>query len=180
VRRIAITGGVAEGKTTALNYLRDLGYSVESSDRIGREVFELPEVQRALAEILNLSMPINSDDVRTQLSNSELRRRVNELMHPRILARLSVADCDFVEVPLLIETCLQSYYDCVWVVTCGPDEQLKRLTERLGSEGDALALIRTQLTSGAKITFADTIIRTNLDELSVKRCVTLAARRDLR
>jgi dephospho-CoA kinase len=180
VRRIAITGGVAEGKSTVLGYLRDLGYSVESSDRISRKVFESQEIQTSIAELLNISPPINPETLRERLSDSGIRRAINALMHPPIIAAITAMPFDFIEVPLLIEACLQSHFDRVWVVTCGPEEQLRRLTARLDSEPAATALIGTQLTSRAKIAFADSIIRTNREESSVKRCVSLAAQRDLR
>jgi dephospho-CoA kinase len=180
VKRIAITGGVAEGKSTVLGYLSDLGYSVESSDRLGRTVFEAADNQRAISEILGIPPPIEPDQLRAKLSDPSIRRAVNALMHPQILAALSVAECDFIEVPLLIEACLQGHFERIWVVTCGPGEQLKRLSARLGGEPAARALIGTQLTSRAKIAFADSIIRTNREESSVKRCVSMAAQRDLR
>jgi dephospho-CoA kinase len=180
VIRIAITGGVAEGKSTVLAYLRDLGHLVESSDRISRKVFESPGIQAGIADILKVSVPINPETLRERLSDGTIRRAVNALMHPPIVAAITAMPFDFIEVPLLIEACLQGHFDRVWVVTCGPEEQLRRLTARLGSEPAAVALIGTQLTSRAKIPFADSIIRTNREESSVKRCVSLAAQRDLR
>jgi dephospho-CoA kinase len=180
LRPIAITGGVAEGKSTVLGYLRDLGYSVDSGDRIAREVFGADEIQASLAAILRLSPPVEPETLREKLADPAVRRAVNGLMHPRIMEELSLARCDFLEIPLLIEACLQDRFDRVWVVTCGPVEQLRRLTARLESEAAALALIGTQLTSRAKIAFGDSVIRTNYEEFTVKRCVTLAAQRDLR
>lgn len=80
------------------------------------------------------------------------------------------------EIPLLIEACLQGGFDRVWVVTCGADEQRRRLVERLGGEAGAEALLGSQLPTRAKIPFADVVIRTNQPEWSVKRDVALAAR----
>jgi dephospho-CoA kinase len=178
VKRIAITGGISEGKSTVLAYLRDEGYTVESADVIARNVFELPETQAAIAELLQVPAPISAGQVRERMADAAFRRALNRMTHPRILSDLRSSKAAFVEVPLLIEACLQAEFDRIWVVTCGAREQLRRLAERLGDEAAAQALIGTQLTSHVKSTFADAIVRTNRDEPTVMRCVTVAARRE--
>ena len=172
--QVAITGGIAEGKSTVLRYLRELGFAVDSSDRFARTAFESDAVQSSLAAILGGEQPVSPEMLRAQIGDPTIRRKVNSLMHPVVWSAIQSSSARFVEVPLLIETCLQAHFDAVWVVTCGEQEQLRRLTQRLGDESTAEALIRTQLTSRAKIPFADRLIRTNQDESSVKRCVTLA------
>ena len=179
MKRVAITGGIAEGKSTVLSYVRELGYSVDSADRIAREVFVSVGVQRQLGDLLGQSPPIAPDTLREALHDDVIRRAANAVTHPSIMKRILDAESSFVEIPLLIEACLQGAFESVWVVTCGPDEQFRRLTERMGDEVAASALIRTQLTSRAKIPFADRLIRTNESEANVKRCVTLAAQREM-
>ncbi|HVT13422.1 MAG TPA: dephospho-CoA kinase [Fimbriimonadaceae bacterium] len=175
-----MTGGIAEGKSTVLGYLSEMGYPIESADRIAREVFSSEPVQRQIAELLGFAPPVSSEDLRSKLRDPSLRRAVNTITHPRILEGLRSSHATFFEIPLLIETCLQGTFDRVWVVTCGMEEQRRRLAERLGSEAAAESMIGTQLTSRIKIPFGDRVIRTNQAELSVKRFVTLAALRDLR
>lgn len=177
--RVAITGGIAEGKTTVLGYLQQMGHAVDSADRIAREVFGLAEIQAAVAQLLGVVEPVQPAVLRSRLADPAIRRAVNALTHPPILERIQASPAQFMEVPLLIETCLQGEFDRVWVITCGKDDQMKRLAARLGSEDAALAIVRTQLTSRAKIPFADVVIRTNEPEISVKRSVTLAVHRDL-
>lgn len=179
LRRIAITGGVAEGKSTVLGYLRDLGYSIESADHIARDVFESEEVQRQIGDLLGAAPPVSRDVLRGAIADVAVRRRVNAITHPRIIEAMRSSAAEFLEIPLLIETCLQGGFDRVWVVTCGADEQRRRLVARLGSEAAASSLLGTQLTSRIKIAFADSVIRTNRDESSVQRFVTMAAQRDL-
>ena len=47
-----MTGGVAEGKSTVLGYLRDLGYRTASSDDVSRGLFHSDEIQDAHLLIL--------------------------------------------------------------------------------------------------------------------------------
>jgi dephospho-CoA kinase len=180
MRRIAVTGGIAEGKSTVAGYLRDLGHRTLSADDVAREVFQSEEVQEALASLLAVPLPLEPAAVRRAIArDSRVRRHVNALTHPRISLRLASAPERIVEVPLLIEACLQGSFDRIWVVTCGPAEQLRRLTERLGSAEEASRLIRTQLPSTVKCAFADVIIRTNQDRESVLRCVSEAVRLEI-
>ena len=37
--KLALTGGVAEGKSTVASYLREAGFDVVSADDLAREVF---------------------------------------------------------------------------------------------------------------------------------------------
>lgn len=176
--RVAITGGIAEGKTTILGYLRDAGYSVESSDTLAREVFRLPAVQDALAALLACSAPVDPDLLRRNMGDPAIRRAVNGIMHGPIAVRLRASKAQFVEVPLLIEVCLQGEFDRVWIATCGKDMQFSRLLARLGDAAAARGMMESQLSTRAKLPFADCIFRTNRSESSVKRSVSLAARQE--
>ncbi|MCC7231058.1 MAG: dephospho-CoA kinase [Fimbriimonadaceae bacterium] len=173
--RIAITGGIAEGKSTVLGYLRELGYSTASADDVAREVFDQPDVQAALQARLHVEGPVGREWLRQRVSESpEVRRGVNRIMHRSILEALFRHPATFFEIPLLLETCLQGRFDRVWVVTCGPEEQTRRLVERVGNSEEARKMLATQLPSGAKWVFADEIVRTNTTELSVREYVLAA------
>ncbi len=169
--RIAITGGIAEGKSTILGYCREEGFNTCSVDDLARTVFDSDPVQTGLAKLLGQPFPIMRADVRKAIGASPLvRRALNHLTHPLLLDALRKSNATIIEVPLLVETCLLGEFDRIWVVTCGRVEQVARLSQRVGRE-DAEALIKTQLPSNAKTPFADAIIRTNEAEQNVKRYV---------
>jgi dephospho-CoA kinase len=85
-------------------------------------------------------------------------------------------NADVVEVPLLIETCIQSLFERVWVATCGPEEQERRLVERLGDAGAARRLVASQLPTVVKCAFADQAIRTDQPLSSVQKAAGELAR----
>lgn len=163
IRAIALTGGIAEGKSTVLSMCRDLGAKVASADEIGRQVFESQEVQVALADLLGVpDGRVRPEQVRAALAaDSEIRYRVNQITHPKILAGIFASGADVIEVPLLIETCIHELFDEVWVVTCGPEIQRERLISRLKNEVLADQILATQLPTRAKIPFASVVVRTN-------------------
>lgn len=171
IPRVAITGGIAEGKSTVLGYCRDAGYPVCSVDELARTVFDSDPVQTGLAKLLGQPFPIMRADVRKAIVASPVvRRALNHLTHPLLLDAIHKSDAAVFEVPLLVETCLLGEFDRIWVVTCGPEQQLERLSQRIGPQ-DAKALIETQLPTRAKTPFADAIVRTNEPEHNVKRYV---------
>ncbi len=173
----ALTGGVAEGKTTVLRMLSEFGLSTASADDVAREVLEDPVVQSQIEAALGLGSPLDRDELRTIVADDpEKRRRLNELVHPEVFSRLVESRADVVEVPLLIETCLQAAFSRIWVVTCNPEERLRRLVQRLGDPGRAQRLVASQLATEVKSAFADRTIRTDQPLDCVQREVEELAR----
>lgn len=167
--QIALTGGIGEGKSTVLAMLEQMGFEVASADAAARQVFGLPDVQRALCRLIGREGDLTPDQLRRGLAEAPgLRRQVNRVMHPLIMQSLYESGATFVEVPLLFEACLYGGFERVWVITCGPEEQLRRLVLRYGDEGHARQMMYTQMRSSAKEVFADVVVRTNQDFETVR------------
>ncbi len=168
--RIAITGGIADGKSTVCGMLAEMGYPVASADEIVRELHEDPEILERIrrevgTEFVNES-GLDKPALRAAIGrDGSLRQKLNGIFHVptmrKLVERTETDGIAFAEVPLLIETATQGWFDEVWVVEAGRDEQLRRLAERLGDEAAAVSMLATQLPTGAKIPFADRIVRTN-------------------
>src|SRR5688572_7835223 len=170
--RLAVTGGIAEGKSTVLQAIQEAGIDVVSADEIARQVFQLEEVQAELASILKTEPPIEPDRLKSAIfADPHARRAVNRLMHPLVIRDIEASVVPVIEVPLLIESATQGLFARVWVVTCGPEEQLRRLTERTGDTFSAKQMMEAQLPSRARLPFADRIVRTNLELNTVRQYV---------
>ncbi|MBX3119972.1 MAG: dephospho-CoA kinase [Fimbriimonadaceae bacterium] len=168
MKRIALTGGIAEGKSTVLGYLRDLGIAVESSDHIVSQLYENDSVLSELRAELAIEGPVTREIVRNLLQKRpEIFQTLNRIFHQRTLDRILKSSAQVVEVPLLFETCIQAQFDRVWVVTCGVEEQRRRLLSRYENESVAEQMLERQLPSRVKCAFADVIVRTNRSEASV-------------
>ncbi|MBS1716599.1 MAG: dephospho-CoA kinase [Armatimonadetes bacterium] len=168
--RIAITGGIAEGKSTVLGYCQALGLSCESADVLAKDVFVSPIVKEFLTSEFG-HLPERREVLIRVGMDHDFRRKLNRRMHPEILRALQRSNAQVLEVPLLIESCLQGQFSKVWVVTCGPDEQMRRLVDREGDAQAARHLIASQLPTRAKVPFADRVIRTDCPEDTVKSVV---------
>lgn len=178
--RVAITGGVCDGKTTVLEALREAGYATLSADQVVRELYAdsafLDSLSERLGEAVVEQGIFRRDWVRRRtLEDASFRRRLNRAVHPEVARRMGQriaafgSRLVFVEVPLLIEAAMQGMFDRVWVVDAGPKERFRRLVERLsGDEDAAKAVLKTQLCTEVKRAFADRILRTDCPLGTVK------------
>lgn len=169
---VGLTGGVAEGKTTVLRVLAEQGLRTASADDYAREVLDDPMFWEMASDRLRLNGPLDRRALARLIANDPVKRRtLNDLMHPEVLTRIIEDAPQVVEVPLLIETCLQSLFKRVWVVTCSPEEQSRRLAERYKDPALARQILGTQLSFNVKRCFADKIIRTDGPLSSVVKSV---------
>ncbi|MCS7208398.1 MAG: dephospho-CoA kinase [Fimbriimonadales bacterium] len=186
MQRIAITGGVAEGKTTVLRMFESCGATVLSSDALVATLL-LPGTelwQRLVQEFGQGIVAADGTLAREQLAalafgDVSLRRRLNQILHPPVVralhARLESLACGttpvLVEVPLLIEVALQGEFDGVVVVHATPALQRRRLIERGVPPRRAGQMMRAQLPTRCKLAFADWVIRTHRPLEHVERQV---------
>lgn len=144
--RIGLTGGIASGKSTVSDMLRQMGAAVVDTDAIAREVLPLgcsalAEMSRRYGpEILQVDGSLRRDVLgRIIFSEPKEKKWVEELMHPLIraraeeLARTAVAAGHSVvvfDVPLLFEAGWDKYVDSVWTVYVSQETQRARLKKR--------------------------------------------------
>jgi dephospho-CoA kinase len=177
---IGITGGVATGKTTVMEMLRELGAKTLSADDIAREVLqpgtsESDEVVRRFGlAILDSKGRIN----RAALANiifrdKKVREILNSITHPGIIAileeriekfRESAGEKDVlaVEIPLLVECNLSGLVDIILVVAAEQETQISRLKTRGLSDTQALERIAAQISLSEKTQAADWVIWTDV------------------
>ncbi len=166
--KIAITGGIAEGKSTVLAHIQTMGYEVASADQIAKQIMEKESVWAQIEHFAPKFANLPKAEFRAAVFTDEtLRRSINRLVHPLVMDEIQRHSARFVEVPLLLEACIQGEFERVWVVTCGREEQRRRLIERVQDEVLAERQIESQLDSEIKCAFADEVIRTNLPRPTV-------------
>jgi len=141
--RVALTGGIASGKSTIANLFRELGVPVIDTDQIARDVV-LPGSTglRALTEtfgpeILDADGTLQRDRLRQLIfSDARAREQVNMILHPLILEETerlvaaTNAPYVLVEIPLLAETRMGGAFDRILVVDVPETVQLERLMRR--------------------------------------------------
>lgn len=141
---IGITGSIASGKSSVLNYLKNhyQDYYYLDSDEIVHKLYEKPEIIQLIKTNFGEEFIENNQISRTKLGeyifkNEEQRTALNELIHPLVkeslIKEINKHQNDkiiFIDVPLLFEAKMTDLVDEIWCVYVSKEEQLKRLIER--------------------------------------------------
>ena len=141
--KIALTGGIACGKSSIIQIFKKNAIAIIDLDVIARAVVK-PKSQ-ALSElvahfgngILNDDQTLNREALRQVLfENNANQKIIEEILHPKILEKMQMdieklnVPLVVVEVPLLVEQNLSNLFDRAIVVDCDEQNQLKRLLNR--------------------------------------------------
>lgn len=166
--KLAVTGGIASGKSTVVRFLNELGLASISADQIVRDLREDPVAMGELGEALGEKRPAGYETLREALKHQDKRRTVNAFFHGRVWEILKNSPAQVVEVPLLVESCLWPFFKTVWTVECSAEIRLNRLAERLGDRGAAENLLKIQACDPTRATLSDLVLNSNctLDELN--------------
>ena len=175
---IGLTGGIASGKSTIANMLKNEGITVIDADVESRLAVEQGE--EAYDHIVNhFSKSILLEDGsidRAKLGEiifniKEERMKLNEIVHPairkRMLQKKESAENQgeaiiIMDIPLLFESKFTELVDKTLLVFVDEDIQLQRLMERNHySKQEALARIHSQMPLAEKKRLADVVIDNN-------------------
>lgn len=181
MKKIAITGGIASGKSELVKYIAGENFTVLSADNVNSELLKDERYIAKIAAIFPKAVKENVIDknelkkiIGSDKSNAE---KLNKIAHPLIKLRLEeLMDkfCDneiiFVEVPLLIESGMQDMFDYVVVVTACEEKRLLRAVERDKSVKEVVqGIISLQATEEERLKFADFVINNNADKANLYR-----------
>jgi dephospho-CoA kinase len=171
--RVALTGGIASGKSTVAELFAAQGVPVIDTDVIARQVVE--PGQPALAdvvgefgpEVLDTSGRIDRRRMRERIfGDPEARRRLEAILHPAIraeMARQSLAakgPYQVLVIPLLTEGGNRDHVDRVLLVDVPEELQVQRLMMRDGvSREQARASLNAQATRAERLALADDVVR---------------------
>jgi dephospho-CoA kinase len=176
--RIAVTGGVAQGKSTVVETLASIGWKTVSADDVARQLASASEVRQEIAATLGLPPNYERAELRLRVAGDpKARLELNSILHFRTVRALGETEADVVEVPLLFEAGLLTMADEVWTVWCSAENQLRRLTQRLGDAAQARLWMAAQLPSSVKVALSDWDVNTDQPRESVAALVTARAGR---
>jgi dephospho-CoA kinase len=178
---VALTGGIASGKSVVAKRLTERGAVHIDADLVAREVVEpgQPALARLVAEfgqsILTSDGRLDRSALgRIAFADSESVARLNAITHPAIWQRVTqlIREADAAnpsaivvyDVPLLVEAAgdRPMHFDRVIVVEAEPEVRLERMITLRGmSREDAEQRLRAQASNAERRAVADDIIDTN-------------------
>ncbi|MBI2827715.1 MAG: dephospho-CoA kinase [Acidobacteria bacterium] len=178
MRRIALTGGIATGKSHVRAAFEGLGVPTIDADLLARAAVApgtaglTAVVNRFGRGVLDANGALDRRKMaKLVFTDSDARKALEAIVHPEVRRaterwfaslnpdqhRYAIAD-----IPLLYEVGRDRDFDAVIVAACQPETQLRRLMEREGvSEQDARQRLAVQLRIDDKVQRADYVIRTD-------------------
>ena len=177
VRIIGITGGIASGKSTVTEFLRQQGYQVIDADQVVHELQE-PGGRLYQALLSTFGSAILQEDGRLDrpklgamiFGNTELLAQSSQIQNRIIREELAgrrdmlaeTEDIFFMDLPLLFELQYEDWFDQIWLVDVTVETQLSRLMTRNAlSQDEAEKRIAAQLSLQEKRKRADVLIDNN-------------------
>jgi dephospho-CoA kinase len=183
---IGLTGGPGTGKSVAGEFLALRGAVILSGDEAGkRAVEEYPAVLHDLVkafgeEILNPDGTLNRRKLgKTVFANNAAHRKLNEIVHPRLLKILrgelvkarKKSKLIVIDAALIFEWGIADWCDYILVVTARRDIRLARLMAQGLTRREAEDRIRSQFPDRDKAALADYVIENNGTRASLGKSV---------
>ncbi len=176
--RVALTGGIATGKSHVLDVMRTYGIACIDADELAHGVTATgTEASAAIAARFGSEMLAADGSVdRARLApvvfaDPAARRDLEGIVHPAVYRAIEGGLRAFeqsgdiplavVDIPLLFESGHQSDFQRVVVTACPPDMQVARLVARGLTEAEARQRIAAQWPLEQKVSRADFVIWTD-------------------
>ena len=142
---IGITGGIASGKSTVTNFLREKGFQVVDADAVvhqlqrpGERLYQVLVQhfgQKIILENGELNRPLLASLIFSNPEEREWSKQTQgEIIREELAAlRDQLAQTEalfFMDIPLLFEQDYSSWFNETWLVYVEPDVQMERLMKR--------------------------------------------------
>lgn len=183
---IGLTGGIASGKSTLVEMIKEAGYKVIDADQLVHDMqTKGGRLYQALLDWLGEDILLSDGELnRPKLGqliflSEEMRQQSAEIQGKIIREELAAKrdclakeeDVFFMDIPLLIENDYQDWFDQIWLVAVSPEVQRQRLMKRnhLSAE-EADMRIASQMPLSEKLPYASLVIDNNgsIDDLKEK------------
>jgi len=191
---IGLTGNISTGKSTVAQMLAELGAEVIDADRVAHVVMRAgtPAYARVVEAFGPGVLGPDGEIDRARLgaivfNDSESLACLEAIVHPATLDAIdrcvaaTSADVVVIEAIKLIEVGMASKCTSVWVTTCRPDQQVRRLVDGRGlSRAEAELRVRAQPPQEEKIARADVVVDTSGSHSQTRSQVQVAWERLIR
>lgn len=181
---IALTGGIAAGKSTVARVFARQGARIVDADKVAREVVEpgrpaLAEIREVFGdEVIRPDGSLDRKALAERVfGDPEALARLNAITHPRIrdrvAERIAAAPDESIvvyDVPLLVEADLPQPFDAVVTVSAPAEERVSRLVSERGYTAvEAAQRVAAQASDADREAIADYVVDASGDLAGTER-----------
>lgn len=174
LKKIAVTGGLATGKSTVCKILKDLGAYVVSADEIVHQLLSSgTTISQQIASLLGLtSQELDRKKIAALVfSKPDLLADMEEILHPAVFSEIERQyekvnkekkfSLFVAEIPLLYEVGAEDRFDAVVTVVADKEKCKHRYAQMHPSSKDFDQRMKRQLTNEQKAKRAQFVVENN-------------------
>jgi dephospho-CoA kinase len=168
MRIIGITGSIASGKTTVARLLAGKKYPLYSADKVVTNLYKKKQFIKLLVKKFKLN---KNKKIKEQIKflikkNKKNLYKLEKIAHPLVRKEMKTFlkkknKFLFLEIPLLIESKINHYFDKIIFVNAEKKIRLKRYVKKKGKKKIFSLLDNRQLSPTVKKKLCDYIINNN-------------------
>jgi|TARA_B110000914_G_scaffold225076_1_gene244731 dephospho-CoA kinase len=176
---IGITGSIASGKSTVAYLMAGKKYPLFNADKVVSDLYKKNFFINALTKKFKLE---KKKEIKIQIKlllikNKKNIHKLEAVIHPYVRKKMKVFlkkknKFIFLEIPLLIESNLNKYFDKLIFVNAQRKTRLKRYLKKNGSKETFNLLDKRQLSSNVKKKLCSHTINNNYSLIALKKSVT--------
>lgn len=177
LKKIAVTGAVASGKSSVCQIFKKLNAYIVDSDKLVHQLLDIhTHLGKQITELFGSEIVKNGQLSRQKIAEKAFRdpeklKALEKLVHPPVLKAIEDQyeqvksekkySSFVVEIPLLFEAQAEHFYDFVILVTAEPDISKKRLKESGLEETEYDRRMARQLATDVKSKKAHFVLQNN-------------------
>ena len=168
--KIAITGSLASGKSSAAKFIKGKKYLVFSADKCVDKIYKKKNIRLLIKKKLRLK---NTKNIKKKIKLLLLKKKIfisnlEKIIHPEVkkerkkfIKKNKNKKTLFFEIPLLFESKISKEFDKVFFIHAKRHIRLRRFVKRGGQKKFFTILDRRQTSPRVKIRKSDEIIYNN-------------------
>ena len=175
---IGITGSIASGKTTVANLMAGKKYPLFSADKIVSKLYKKKSFNKILIKKFKLD---SKKEIKNQIKlilkkNKNNLNKLESVIHPFVRKEMKnflkkKKKLLFLEIPLLLESKLNNYFDKLIFVGANKNLRLERYLKKQGDKRTFILLDKRQLSPAFKKNICDYTINNNYSLAILKKNV---------